>query len=144
VKLVWHLPARYVMALRFEFDSINKILLGRFEGRLTEELAAEFYAAIRKYSTATDASAAIWDLSSVTKFELSSEFIRELAKREPAMPNATRRPRIIVATDTFGFGLMRMFQMSGERTRPALKVVYTLDEAFAELGVQSPHFEPLE
>jgi len=55
-----------------------------------------------------------------------------------------KRPRIIVATDTSGFGLMRMLQMSGERTRPALKGVYTLDEAFAELGVQSLHFEPLQ
>jgi len=132
------------MALRFEFDSVNKILLGRFEGRLTEESAAEIYEAVRKYSTATDASAGIWDFSSVTKFELSSEFIRELAKREPAMPNATKRPRFIVVPNTFGFGLMRMFQIMGERTRPALKVVYTLDEAFADLGVQSPHFESLE
>jgi hypothetical protein len=132
------------MAIRFEFDSLNKILLGRFDGRLTEESAAQFYEAIRKYSTSTAASAGIWDFSSVTKFNLSSEFIRELAKREPAMANATKRPGFIVVPDTFGFGLMRMFQIMGERTRPALQVVYTLDEAFATLGVQSPHFEPLE
>ena len=129
---------------RFEFDPANKILLGRVEGRLTEELAGVFYEAVRKYSTATDASVGIWDFSSVTEFALSSEFIREIARREPAMPNATKRPRFIVVTDTFGFGLMRMFQMSGERTRPALKVVYTLDEVLAELGIQSSHFKPLE
>jgi hypothetical protein len=129
---------------RFTFDAVNKILLGRFEGRITDESAAEFYQAIRKYSTATDASAGIWDFSSVTEFAVSCEFVRELARREPAMPNATQRPRFIVATDTFGFGLMRMFQIRGERTRPALKVVRTLDEAFAELGIQSAHFEPLE
>jgi hypothetical protein len=137
-------PPEIPSSFRFEFDRVDKFLLLRVEGRLTEELFAELYKAIRKYSVATNASAGIWDMSSVTKFELSSEFLRELAKSEPAMPNATKRPRFIVATDTFGFGLMRMFQMSGERTRSALKVVYTLDEAFAELGVQSPHFEPLE
>jgi hypothetical protein len=43
------------MAFRFEFDSVNKILLGRFEGKLTDESLAEFLRAIREYSTATDA-----------------------------------------------------------------------------------------
>jgi hypothetical protein len=32
----------------------------------------------------------------------------------------------------------------GEGTRALLNVVHTLDEAFAELGVQSPQLEPLE
>ncbi len=127
---------------RFEFDHTNKILLMLVEGRVTDESAAEYYEAIRKYSTATDASAGIWDFSSVTEFAVSCEFLRKLARREPAMPYATKR--FIVAKSPFGFGLMRMFQMSGERTRPFLKVVYTLDEAFADLGVRSPHFEPLE
>ena len=60
------------------------------------------------------------------------------------MPNATRRPRIMVAPATVGFGLARMFQLMGERTRPLLKVVCTLDEALAALGVKSPRFERLE
>jgi hypothetical protein len=37
-----------------------------------------------------------------------------------------------------------MFQITGEATRPLLKVVRTMDEALADLGVQPPHFEPLE
>lgn len=60
------------MAFRVEFDAANKILLGRFEGRLTNESASEFYEAVRKYATLTDASAGIWDLSSVTEFALDS------------------------------------------------------------------------
>jgi hypothetical protein len=36
-----------------------------------------------------------------------------------------------------------MFQLAGERTRPLLDVVRTLDEALALLGVESPQFEPL-
>ena len=60
------------------------------------------------------------------------------------MPNATTRRRIMVVPATFGFGLARMFQLMGERTRPLLKVVHTLDEALAALGIQSPHFEPLD
>jgi len=37
-----------------------------------------------------------------------------------------------------------MFQTIGERTRPLLHVVRTIDEAFAILRVQSPRFDPLE
>jgi len=131
------------MACRFLFDPVNKILLFRSEGRLTDESLAESYQAIRKKSTATDASIGIWDLSSVREFGVSTQFIRQLANQEPAMPDATRRPRIIVVPDTVGFGLSRMFQSVGEPTRPLLQVVHTLEEAFSALGVQSPYFEPL-
>jgi hypothetical protein len=37
-----------------------------------------------------------------------------------------------------------MFQIMGEHSRPLLKVVRTMDEALAALGVKSLHFEPLE
>ena len=60
------------------------------------------------------------------------------------MPDATRRPRVIVASKKHVFGLSRMYQIMGESSTPLLKVVHTLDEALAELGVQSPLFESLE
>jgi hypothetical protein len=132
------------MGFRFEFDPVNKILLARSEGRLTDESLAELYQAIRKYATVTDARAGIWDLSSVSEFAVTSEFVRELAGQEPAMPDANNRPRFIVAPNTLEFGLSRMFQILGESTRPLLKVVHTLDEALAALGTPSPHFEPLK
>jgi hypothetical protein len=132
------------MALRFEFDSANKILLIRVDGRLTDELLAELYNASRKYSTATDARMGIVDFSSVTEFAVSSEMIRTLADQEPAMPDATTRPRVLVAPQTHAYGLLRMFQITGEGKRPLLRVVRTLDDALAALGIQSPRFEPLE
>ena len=132
------------MGFRFEFDRVHKVLVSRFEGRLTDESMAEFYEAVRKYSTATDASAGIADFSSVTEFALASEFIRhQLADWEPAMPNAAKRPRFIVAPATVGYGLFRMFQIVGSDTRPLLQVVHTIDEALAAPDIQSPHFEPL-
>jgi len=132
------------MALRIEFDPVNKILLIRFEGQLTDELVAEYSEAIRKYWTAADASAGVVDFSSVSELSLSAECIRQLAKREPCIPDAPSRPRVIVAPTTLGFGLARMFQILGEDARPLLSVAHTLDEAFAALGVQSPQFEPLK
>jgi hypothetical protein len=91
------------MALRVEFDSANKILLLRFEGSLTDESIAEFYKVIRQYWTAADASMGIVDFSTITHFELSSALIRQMSEREPCMPDATNRPRVIVAPKTHVF-----------------------------------------
>ena len=131
------------MALRFEFDPVNKILLGLLDGRLTDKLLAEAYETARKYAVATDASAGIWDMSSVTEFAISSEFLRAFASREPIIADP-KRPRVVVAPQTVAFGLFRMFQLTGDSTRPLLRVVRTLGEALAALGVEAPHFEPLE
>ena len=131
------------MGLRFEFDSVNKILLARFEVRLSDESLVELYSAIRQYFGSTDARGGIVDLSSVTEFSVSSESIRQLAQTKPAITDMTR-PRIIVAPSPEGFGLARMFQSSGIDTRPLLGVVRTLEEALAALDIQAPHFEPLE
>jgi hypothetical protein len=130
------------VGLRFEFDAENKILLVVFDGRLTDESLTEGYQEIRKYSTASDARAGIVDFSSVTEFAASSGLVRELARLDPALPDAGHRPRCIVAPVTHIFGIARMFQIVGESKRPSLKVVRSIDEAFAVLGVHAPHFEP--
>jgi hypothetical protein len=132
------------MAFRFEFDAVNKILLARFEGQLTNESAAEYHDALGKNWRTTDARAGIWDLSAATDFAVDSEFLRSLAKRKPITPGLTNYPRFIVVPATAGYGLMRMFQIAGESARPLLHVVRTIDEALRELGAQTPRFEPLE
>jgi len=130
------------MSYRFEFDPQNKILLLRFEGRLTDALATELYWSVRKYSIATDASFGIWDLSPVTVLDVSPEMIHDVASREPAMPDA-RRPRCLVAPPMAGLGLSRLYEFAGRDKNPLLKVVLSVDEALTALGVQSPRFEPL-
>jgi len=109
------------MKYRFEFDPVNKILLLRVEGRVTDESFTEGYWAVRKYSTETDARAGIWDLTSVTDFDVSPEFIRDLAYREPAMPDSTRRPRFFVAPATVGLGVSRLFEIGGWTYEPAVQ-----------------------
>lgn len=131
------------MGLRFEFDAGNKVLMALFDGRVTDESLMEAYQEIRKVSAASEARAGIVDFSSVTDFAASSGLVRELARLDPAFPDASHRPRCIVAPAPHLFGIARMFQIVGEPTRPSLKVVRTLDEAFAVLGVRDPHFEPL-
>jgi hypothetical protein len=132
------------MAFRFEFDPVNKILLARFEGQLTNQSASEYHDALGRNWKATDARAGIWDLSGVSDFAVAADFLRSLARRKPITPGLTSCPRFIVVPETAGYGLMRMFQISGESARPLLHVVRTIDEALTALHVKSPHFEPLE
>jgi hypothetical protein len=130
-------------SFQFAFDSANRILLARFEGRLTDELLEEFYRVAGIHWTATGPRAGIADYSAVIEVAVSSDFIRHLAKQEPTAEVAGC-PRFLVVPHTHAFGLARMFQIMGENRRPLLNVVRTMDEAFAALGVQSSHFEPLE
>jgi len=132
------------MEFRFEIDPGNKILLLRVEGRLTDELLAEIYQRIRTGTRSIDVRAGILDFSSVSDWALSSSFVRELAKQEPAMADAAWRRLILVSPAAVGFGLARMFQMLGESTRPLLEVVRTLEAALAALGAESAEFEPFE
>lgn len=132
------------MGFWFEFDPTNKILLGRFAGRLTDHSLAEYYSAVRRYARATDARAGIFDLSLVTELAISTEHARNLAQQEPAMPDSSRRPSIVVSPTLPGQSLARVFQIAGASTRPLLQIAKSMDEAFAALGVKSPHFEPLE
>jgi len=131
------------MGYRFEFDSVNKILLLRVEGRFTDELLAQGQPVVRKYWAATAPGAGIVDLSPVTEFAVSTESIRRLADQKLVV-DATMSPIVIAAPETFVFGVSRMFQLLGEPKRPQLQVVRTLEEALAALGIQSPNFEPLE
>jgi hypothetical protein len=123
---------------RVEFDQVNKILLMRVEGRLTDESLPYLYGASRKHSSATDARVSIVDLSSVSDFAVSSQSIQTLAHQKPASPDSKHRC-FIVAPAGLAFGLCRMFQILGEATRPLLQVVHTLGEVF-EAGILSPHF----
>ena len=128
------------MKYQFSFNSENRILLLRVEGRLTDALLSELYWGIRKYCAATNANAGVWDFSPVTECAVSPELIRGLSTREPAM-DATR-PRFIVAPATFGQAPSRLFEIAVNPQSPLLKFVLSCDEAFAALGLRSPQFEP--
>lgn len=137
-------PSFSPMEARFEFDAVNRILLGRLDGHVTEELLADFYHAIRRYSVLTDAQAAIFDFTLAREVGISSEFIQRLARSEPAMLNVETKPTVAVVPQIHAFGLARMFQLIGERTRPLFQVVKTMDEALAVLQAQTSEFRPLD
>lgn len=129
------------MAIVVDFDATNNILRGTLDGRMTGAILLNFYAAATKYMASHPPCRGILDLSGVTEFEVSSNAIRQIAAAPPAFP--TGYMRVLVIPKDFIFGLARMFQILGERTRPELQVVRTLDEAYRLLKVESPEFRPV-
>ena len=130
------------MPYQFDFDSTNRILRGRLDGCVTDEVLKEYYRAAAVYAAQIDPLRGITDLSAVTSFDVSAETLRTLAGSTPVMPD-TGRVRVVLAPADHVFGLARLFQIEGETTRPHNHVVRTLSEAWTVLGVHDPKFEAL-
>ena len=83
------------MPYYFEFDSANRILRGRLEGKITDEALKELYGLIGTYSTLIDPRASVLDPSSVTSLEVSPQTIRELANLPPAIAEFPNRVALL-------------------------------------------------
>ena len=88
-------------------------------------------------------SAGVVDLSEVTSFNVSTPAIKALARSAPVLHDPELR-RVVIAPSPGIYGMMRMFEMEGEATRPGLQVVRSEREAWAILAVRNPKFEPLD
>jgi hypothetical protein len=131
------------MPSTFDIDLTNGILRCRLDGRVTDGVLKDFFRAGAEHALRTQPSVGVVDLSEVVPFEVSTETIRELAKSTPVLRNPNLR-RVIIASDPRVYGMMRMFEMQGEGTRPDIHVVRTEREAWVILGVRNPRFELLE
>ena len=131
------------MGFRFEFDSANKILMTWMEGELTDDVVREADVGMRKHLLEKNPLVHIVECSSVTKFSMSAESVRYLARQEPALRGMNCR-RFFVMPSTVGFGMARMFQIAGDPHYDAVAIVRSLDEVFITLAVEPPKFDPLE
>lgn len=129
------------MGFVMDFDARNNILRVTLKGRVTDAILFEAYATVARYAASHPPCRGITDFSEVTEFEVSSTAIKQLAASSPAIP--TGYMCVCVAPLDFIFGMVRMFQILGEDTRPDLRIVRTMDEAHRLLGVESPNFTPV-
>ena len=72
----------------------------------------------------------IFDLSAVTSIQVTSAAMQQLARMPPIIDDPL--PRFIVASSDLVYGLARMFQSYGRKTRQALHVVRRITEAYSE------------
>ncbi len=124
-----------------EFDARNNILRGTLTGRVTDAILSDAYETAARYVESHGPCRGVFDTSGVTKFDISTDAIRKLAGSSPIIP--TGYVRVIVAPQDFRYGMMRMFQILSEKSRPDLHVVRTMDEAYRLLRVESPEFGPV-
>jgi hypothetical protein len=129
------------MPYYFEFDPEHRILLVVLEGDVVEREMLKINGDIKAHVTDLNPSAGISDFSAVTTFAVASHTMR-LAALQPS-PYDEQTPRFIVAPRDHLFGLARMYQLIGSRTRAKLHVVRSREEVFSALGVQNPKFERL-
>jgi len=131
------------VGFRFEFDPVNSILLTRMEGELTDDLVREADVGIRKHLSERNPLVHIVECSSVTKFSMSAESVRYLARREPALKGVNCR-RFFVMPSSAGFFVARMFKIAGEPHYDSMTIARSLAEVFSTLAIEPTRFEPLE
>ena len=130
------------MPYQIDFDSTNRILRARFEGRVTDENLKSGYRFGQENVKRFDPLSGITDFSGLTTVAFSAQTMRDLARTKPIMPNP-RRPVVFVAPSPDVFGMARLFELEGAEARPNLHVVRTAAEAYRVLNILNPHFVPV-
>src|SRR5579862_2289421 len=130
------------MAFHFEFDSSHRILRCGFSGQVTDDELTNFYRMAMLLAETLDPLAGIIDFSSVTDFKATPSKMHELAAFPPVMPER-ERVRVIIAPSDHVFGMVRIFEIEGEATRPSLHVVRSAAEAWTIIGIQEPEFSSI-
>lgn len=130
------------MGYRFESDPNKSLLRCVWEGTVTDDLLWENFLAAKKLVAAYSLRKAITDFSAVAIFDGSSEMVHKIAQASPAFGGKDSM-LVVVAPSDYLYGMLRMFSMLGDSTRPNVHVVRTVGEAYALLGLSSPNFSPL-
>jgi hypothetical protein len=126
-----------------DFDATNKILRITMEGHVTDSVALSCAETVGRCAARYPKYRGIVDLSKVTKYDVSPEIIRQLARIPPTASSGTNA-LVIVAPKQHAYGMSRMFQLLTETTRPNQHVVRTMDEALELLQVKSATFVPVD
>lgn len=130
------------MPVHFEFDPKNRVLRVVAKGEVGDAEMLAVNSRIAQRVERLNPSAGITDLSAVKRFTASSKAVQTAARQPRPYPVGIRW-FIVAPTDEI-FGLARMYELVGSRKRPNLKVVHTLQEALAALGVEHPAFEVVD
>jgi len=124
-------------------DEARRVLYARFEGVVTDEVLVSRYRQSREWNAVHRYLKGITDFSGVTQMNVTARAVAQVAALDPIIPNDLLRIAIIVAPQDFAFGLSRMFEMLGSKTREEVHVVRSLAEAYQLLGVESLDLHPV-
>lgn len=124
------------MAVQFQYDAAQQLLLVVFEGNLRDADLVDVYRRTQEFAGRYTIQRGILDGLKINSFEASPEMIRSLAHQPTMFPEGADRC-IVVDQDAL-YGMARMYQMLGGDSRDRLRVVRTLQEAYNYLHLQTP------
>jgi hypothetical protein len=122
-----------------DLDSTHKVLrITVTTTALTDEAFKEMYQSTARFAATGGPYAAIFDLSQVADFRVSSDTIEAFAEGAPAVPSG--RLHVMVAPQSVVNGLLPMFELHGESMGVGVQVAHSMDEAYKLLGVRAEDF----
>ena len=125
-------------AFVIDLDPIRQVLRLTIREVLTDRVVLDVYQSMMRLASRGGPYAAIFDGSKVQEVKLSADTIRNLALGVPAVPAG--RPRVVVVNKIVLYGLTRMFESTRTSMGFQFHIVWSVDEAYALLGVGPESF----
>ena len=128
------------LPLALFFDQTNKVLLATFSGAFTRQITIDLDTAARALQVRHGPFAVVLDFTKVTELALQLRDWPQFATNRRAI-RGTRRIRVAPPIDIFT--PLRLHGPHHGRAGEDTDVVATRAEAFRQLGLRSPAFEPV-
>jgi hypothetical protein len=121
-----------------DLDPIHQVLRVTHSKVLTDQVALDAYRSLGRLAAQGGPYASITDFSQVKDMKLSADAVRSLALEAPVVPGG--RPRVVVVNRIVLYGLARMFESTRTSMGLQFHIVWSVDEAYAMLGVSPESF----
>jgi len=120
------------MSVQIEVDKQRKVVITRFIGDCQPADLLGLSGQIRSHQNFDPSFSEIVDFSGVTSGDISSAALQQHLKRESIFSPTSLH--VVIAPQSYIFGLARMGQVYAEKTRPNFAVVKSMEEAYEVLG----------
>lgn len=121
------------MPADYRIDAQRRLISSAGRGAVTDDDLRGHQARLRSDPAFDPSYDQLWDFSQVTRIEVTSEALRELAGSRSFKAGARRA---MVTPSDVGFGLARMFQILHDEAPEELRVFRDLGEARSWLGLE--------
>lgn len=122
------------------FDQTNKVLLAAFSGAFTRQITIDLDTAARALQARHGPFAVVLDFTKVTELAIQ---LRDWPQFAPDRRAIRGTRRIIIAPPNDIFAPLRLYGTQRGGAGTDSDVVSTRPEAFRQLGLRSPAFEPV-
>ena len=128
------------MGFTLLIDERRQVLLARCGRSFTREGMDTLVVATQAFAAKYGHWAGIVDFSQVEEIGVDIAYLRSLGQKPRVMRGARR---VLVAPQTELFGMLRLYGLHQASLNEETMVVWSLQEAYDQLGLKDPDFRPL-